>query len=156
MSPLLFIAMVSLILIALLYWIINSLDSETQKKKHTAPEFKWETAPEIVDSNSSEIYMPQNSIKIVKNCEGSITVLWHFPPDSTLISNNAKLENKELILRVYQIIDWQTYFDIAISGNSGSKSIKLNNCTYFYCTIGYKNANGFVPLISSRTIKVKN
>lgn len=158
MAPLLFIGIVSLILIALLYWILRTSDSDS-KRPRSYNTLQWEAAEEITNTVDYEIYLADNSMKLIRLKNDQVIVYWNFSNEkwqADMAPSKQAPKNPNLMLRVYQTQEWLKTWDMPIKHKRGSMRFTLPVQTFCYCSIGYKENGSFTPILTSNTIMLND
>ncbi|MEN6392060.1 MAG: DUF4912 domain-containing protein [Syntrophomonas sp.] len=152
MIPVVFIITVSLILIAMLYWVLHS--SEGQRRPGPNNEYQFESAQELFKYAPDEAYLDEDKLELVRRDDDRVRALWNLSEDKwQQFSKNAENDkNREPFLRIYLAGELLHTMDVPLKQKNGHFDYDLAPFTASYFTLGYKDNKSFCPLLTSRTI----
>ncbi len=155
MTPLFFIITVTTVLILLIYWVLSTV-KETENIRTKIPIFNYELASELYTYGESELYLPHNSIKFIGNDSKSLFAYWNLSKEKFLEvaeQNNTAPDPERIMLRLYEISEWQRYSDIQVKSISGRCRFELQAGVSYYVVLGISLKNQFIPILTSQTIR---
>lgn len=154
MIPIVFILTVSLILIAMLYWVLRSSEGQRRPGDKRRNDYQFEAAQELYKYVENEVYLGENKVELLRYDEDRVRALWNLSEDkwqqATERGNNDK--NREPFLRLYQAGELLHSMDMPLKQRSGHFDFDLPPSTASYFSVGYKENNRFYPLVTSRTV----
>ena len=156
MVPLLFIIIVVSVLSLLIYWVL----SDTNVNEHAIRKitrFNYELAPELYTYGESELYVPQNSIKFSGNNANNLLAYWNLSQTKLEEIARQKLvepDPEQIVLRLYEVNEWINYHDIKVKSLAGRCRFELQPGNSYYLELGVGIRNHFVPVLTSKTIKI--
>ncbi|CFX85037.1 Uncharacterized [Syntrophomonas zehnderi OL-4] len=155
MTPVLFILIVSSLLIILLYWVLSTI-RETENIRTKIPRFNYELAAELSSYGESELYLPQDSIKFIGHKNNTWFAYWNLSQEKlarTAQQHDTIPDPERIVLRLYEISEWQRYFDIEVKSISGRCRFELQAGVSYYVVLGMNVKKQFIPMLTSQTIK---
>lgn len=155
MVPLLFIIIVVTVLSLLIYWVLTSINT-TEVIKPKSDRFHYELAPELSTYGESELYVAQNTVKFSGNDAKNMLAYWNlsqtkFEQESR--RNQIKADMERIVLRLYEINKWRTYYDIKVKSLAGRCRFELQPDSYYYLELGINSGDKFIPFLTSNTVK---
>jgi hypothetical protein len=155
MVPLLFIIIVATALSLLIYWVLSSMQ-ETERVYRKIPRFNYELASELSTYGESDLYVPQNSIKLSGDDVKNLLAYWNLSQarlEQVARHNQTTADPEQIVLRLYEVSEWQHYHDIKVKSLSGRCRFELQPGSSYYLELGISIQNHFVPILTSNTIK---
>lgn len=156
MVPLLFIIMVVGALSLLIYWVLANIDT-TQNVVPKANRFNYELAPELSIYGESELYVMENTIKFSGNDAKNMLAYWNLSLtkfEQEIRPEKIKPDPEKIVLRLYEVNEWRTYYDIKVRSLSGRCRFELQPGNYYYLELGISHRDKFIPLLTSNTIRL--
>mgnify|MGYP001278026236 FL=1 len=155
MVPLIFIIIVVTALSLLIYWVVAS-NNTTEHIKPKTDRFHYELAPELSTYGESELYVPQNTIKFSGNDAKNMLAYWNlsqtkFEQESR--HNKIMPDTERIVLRLYEVNEWRTYYDIKVKSLSGRCRFELRPGNYYYLELGISSRDKFISLLTSNPVK---
>lgn len=155
MTPFLFILIVTSLLILLVYWVLSTV-RETENIRTKIPRFNYELAAELSTYGESELYLPQDSIKFTGYKNNTWFAYWNLSQEkfAQIAQQHDTIPDPErIVLRLYEISEWQRYFDIGVKSISGRCRFELQAGVSYYVVLGMNVKKHFIPILTSPTIK---
>ncbi len=156
MVPLLFIILVVAALSLLIYWVLANSDSNAKAIPKTN-RFNYELAPELSIYGESDLYVMENTVKFSGNDAKNMLAYWNLSParfEQETRLEKIKANPDKLVLRLYEVNEWRTYYDIKVRSLSGRCRFELQPGNYYYLELGFHHRDQFFPLLTSNTIRL--
>lgn len=154
MIPVVFIITVSLVLIAMLYWVLRNSEDGRRSPTNHRDRYQFEAAQELFKYVEEEANLAVDTVALVRNDEDRVRALWNLSEDkwrhfSERVENKR---NREPFLRIYQAGELLHTMDVPLKQPSGHFDYDLAPFTASYFTLGYKENNRFLGVLTSRTV----
>jgi uncharacterized membrane protein YwzB len=154
MVPLAFIIIVSLILVALIYWVLNTMRFDEAVNED---DFLFEAAPElfaygtIPDLNS---YLPfeTNRLKLGRANKVYLIAYWSIEEEKQEEFYEKTEVDGDLVLRIYQTSFGLIYDEFPVENLKGSHYFESKPETAYYAVLGIKKDDSFFPWLYSNTV----
>ncbi|KUG03251.1 hypothetical protein ASZ90_019350 [hydrocarbon metagenome] len=154
MTPLLFISIVTLVLVTLVYWILNSLEKRpVDDESESRNNMQFETAQELFKYLDPQPEPEQDVLRLQADKE-YVHLYWHISSDtwdSTMDKFGLKAQRNNVIIRLYD--SNLSIMDIPAKDIKGGQKIKTENFQVSYAVLGIKVNEDFVPLFLSRSLE---
>jgi len=155
MTPLLFISVVTLILLALVYWILSSHEKRLSGQDHhpDSGSLSFETAQELL-KHADQDQISKEDVLRLKAWDQDIMVYWQVSPDTweeTLGKYGLKDNYDRIIIRLYD--PYLRIRDIEVHHLTGGQRIKTGEFHVNYAVLGINRKEDFIPLFLSRTVE---
>lgn len=154
MTPLVFIFIAALILLLLVYWILNTSQSDYHIKTEYG-DFNFEIASELAVNGNSEFYLAQNTIKIQISANEYGLVFWNLGRakwEEVCTEYDIKPDMRQIVLRLAEIGEKVNYLDMWVMTTAGQYRFRLQPRNSYYLTLGIKHGQLFIPILTSNTI----
>lgn len=155
MTSLLFIIIVTSVLILLVFWVLSTI-KETETIRTKIPRFNYELAAELYTYGESELYLPLDSIKFTGHNNKTWFAYWNLSKGKfaeAAQQNDTTPDPEKLVLRLYEISEWQRYSDIEVKSISGRCRFELQAGVSYYVVLGMNVKKQFIPILTSQTIR---
>lgn len=154
MIPIVFILTVSLVLIAMLYWVLHNSEARQRPLNNRRNDYQFESAQELFKYVENEVYLGEDKVELLRYDEDRVRALWNLSEDKwrQLAERGESNKNREPFLRLYQAGERLRFMDMPLRQKSGHFDYDLPPSTASYFTMGYKENNRFYPLLTSRTV----
>lgn len=154
MIPVVFILTVSLILIAMLYWVLHNSEGQGRSGNNRLNDYQFESAQELFKYAPDESYLEENKVELIRCNEDRVRALWNLSEEKwqQFSGSGQNNKNREPFLRIYQAGELLHTIDMPLKQKSGSLEYDLPPFTASYLALGYKENNRFYGLLSSRTV----
>lgn len=156
MTPLLFISVVTLILVALVYWIISNQDMQLSDRDHHYDHegsIRFEAAQELLKYVNDEKISQQDVLRL-KAWDQDIMVYWQVSSDTwedTINKYGLKNNYDRIVIRLY---DPNLHIrDIEVNHLTGGQRIKTGDFHVNYAVLGIYRKGDFIPLFLSQTVE---
>lgn len=155
MTPLIFIIVVATILTLLIYWVLTTV--KDSKPTMLRPDhFKYEFARELTMEGETELFLPDNTIKLSGDHASYIFAYWNLSKEKweeTAGEYGMSPNMERLCLRLYECSDWLKYYDIKAKAIAGKRRLELQPGIAYYVSLGFKDKERFIPILTSNTVK---
>ncbi|QGU00865.1 hypothetical protein SYNTR_2271 [Candidatus Syntrophocurvum alkaliphilum] len=155
MTPLSYIILLSLALIALLFVVLTSLNKREEERKPIEKldfETAGELSPEEVRLADLDLDYNKNQIVLYSMQPNKLFVKWHLTQKTWDKIENKDIKLDDILLRVYKIEGIVKSFDFSVNATYGGQEIDCTPGTAYYCALGIMKDTGFSPLVISNTI----
>ena len=155
MTPLIFIIIVATILTLLVFWVLSTV-KDSKPTRLRPDHFKYEFARELTMEGETELFLAQNTIKISGEHASYIWVYWNLSREKweeVAAEHGLKPSMDRLRLRLYEANEWLNYYDIQVKSIAGKRRLELQPEVAYYITLGFKNKDTYIPILSSDTVK---
>lgn len=156
MVPIIFIVTVSLILVAMLYWVLRSAGEGERRTRHSKRgAYQFESAQELFKYVDDEVYLREDGVQLVRINENRMRALWNLGEGQWQDFNRSgdqKNRGREAFMRVHQAGEHLRTIDMPLRQRSGHFDYDLSPGIATYFSIGFKENNRFYPVLTSRTI----
>jgi hypothetical protein len=156
MVPLLFIIIVVTALSLLIYWVLANINP-TENISPKTNRFHYELAQELSTYGESDLFVPQNSIKFSGNDAKNMLAYWNLSPakfEEECRHNQVRPDPELVVLRIYEVNEWRTYYDIKVKSISGKCRFELQPGNYYYLELGIRNRDKFISFLTSNTVRL--
>ncbi|MDD3365564.1 MAG: hypothetical protein PHZ03_11330, partial [Syntrophomonas sp.] len=154
MTPLLFISIVAVVLTLLVYWVLNTI--ETDQKRITKPStFDFEAAPELALNVADEFYLARNTIKIQRSNDEYGLVYWNLERskwEKICAQYRMSPDMQRIVLRVNEAGEHLHYSDMWVRTIAGQCRFRLQPQKAYYTSLGIIREKRFIPILTSNTI----
>lgn len=154
MIPLIFIFIAALVLLLLVYWIVST-DRDDANLRLESGNFKFETAAELATNGNGEFYLAKNTIKIQINKDGYGLVYWNLGRakwEEVCAEHGINPDIRQLVLRLAEIGEKVNYSDMWVMTPAGQYHFKPQSPNSYYLSLGIKQNQFFIPILTSKTI----
>lgn len=154
MIPVVFILTVSLILIAMLYWVLHSSEEQRRPGNNLRNDYQFESAQELFKYTPGGAYLDEDKVELLRYDDDRMRAIWNLSDEkwqqfSERCENN---KSREPFLRIYQAGELLHTMDMPLKQKNGHFDYELPPLTASYFTLGYKENNRFCSVLTSRTI----
>lgn len=154
MTPLLFISIVAVVLTMLVYWVLNTIETDEKRMTRTSS-FDFEAAPELAFNTVDEFYLARNTIKIQRSDDEYGLVYWNLSRSKWVeicAQYGMSLDMRRIVLRVNEAGEQLHYSDMWVRTIAGQCRFRLQPQKAYYASLGIKREKRFIPILSSNTI----
>ncbi len=154
MTPLLFISIVAVVLTMLVYWVLNTIETDEKRMTRTSI-FDFEAAPELALNVADEFYLARNTIKIQRSDDEYGLVYWNLSRSKWVeicAQYGMSLDMRRIVLRVNEAGEQLHYSDMWVRTIAGQCRFRLQPQKAYYASLGIKREKRFIPILSSNTI----
>jgi len=154
MTPLIFIVIVTAVLCALVYWVLNTIKHDN-KIKSAVHNFNYESASELAINSTDKFYLAENSIKIQRSEGEYALVFWNLSRsrwESICAEQSISPDMKRIVLRVNEAGESFNYSDMWVRTIAGQCRFHLRPETAYYVILGIKYRKRLIPIFTSNTI----
>jgi hypothetical protein len=154
LTALVFIFIAALILLLLVYWILNT-DQKCDRVLSQIGDLNFEFASELAIDGTTEFYLAQNAIKIQLSGNEYGQVFWNLGRDlweKVCAETSSKPDIRQIVLRLAEIGERVEYSDMWVMTTAGQYRFRLKPGNCYYMTLGIKQGQLFVPILTSNTI----
>jgi hypothetical protein len=158
MTPLLFISIVAVVLMLLVYWVLNTIETD-EKIITRLSNFDFEAAPELALNATGEFYLAQNTIKIQRSDDEYGLAYWNLSRsrwEEFCVQYGMSPDMRRIVLRVNEAGEQFHYSDMWVITIAGQCRFRLQPQKAYYASLGIKRGKRFIPILSSPTIMVQS
>jgi hypothetical protein len=154
MIPVVFILTVSLILIAMLYWVLRSSEGQRRPGNNLRHDYQFESAQELFKYAPDEAYLGEDRVELIRHDDDRVRAIWNLSEEKwRQFSERAEnSKSREPFLRIYQAGELLHSMDVPLKQKNGHFDYELSLATASYFTLGYKENNRFCGVLTSRTV----
>ena len=158
MTPILYVSLLAGMLLLIIYISLTTLADRSPNRHFKVPGhmFQFESAQELFKYVESEdIYLPHDSIKLVRNDYHRVTAYWHLSREKWEEYQNLSRETfrqEQIFLRIYEAREFLRTRDIPVRSTIGSYDFELPSKTFCYGSLGIKEGERFLPLLCSNLV----
>ena len=157
MTPVLYVSLLAGMLLLIIYISLSTLGG-SKKRRYKIPghRFQFESAQELFKYVESEdLYLPHDSIKLVRNDYHRVTAYWHLSREKWEEYQDLSREtfrSDQIFLRIYEAREFLKTRDIPVRSTIGSYDFELPSRTFCYSSLGEKEGERFIPLLCSNLV----